>query len=157
MAPDVSRGKTDQPLLIIEFFADGHRALYICLLVRYGLANHQTNIRFLLPSELRLSVLSQLSVQESCFFAPRVRVIEEEPVWLRIRKWIKDKRLAQWLYVEHLNFVESRHARLLYLFLETVIYQVALSPLPRFSTSGVMFRPTFYYKKKGMVEARTSS
>jgi glycosyltransferase involved in cell wall biosynthesis len=157
MARDVSRGKSDQPLLIIEFFADGHRSLYICLLVRYGLANHQTNIRFLLPSELRLSVLSQLSVQESLFFAPRVRVIEEEPVWLRIRKWIKDKRLARWLYVEHLNLVESRHARLLYLFLESVIYQVALCPLPRFCTSGVMFRPTFYYRKKGMVEARTSS
>ena len=157
MASEVPKGKTDQPLLIIEFVADGHRSLYVCLLVRYGLANHQTNIRFLLPRELQNSVLSQLSVEESRFFAPRVRVIEEEPVWLRISKWIKDKRLAQWLYVEHLNIVESRHARLLYLFLESVIYQVALSPLPRFNTSGVMFRPTFYYRKKGMVEARMSS
>jgi glycosyltransferase involved in cell wall biosynthesis len=147
----------NEPLLIIEFIADGHRSFHVCLLVRFGLAHHQTNIRFLIPNELRHSVLSQLSVEESHFFAPRVRVIEEEPAWLRISKWIKDKRVAHWLYVEHLNIEESRHARLLFLFFESVIYQLALSPLPRFNTSGVMFRPTFYYRQRGMLAARASS
>jgi glycosyltransferase involved in cell wall biosynthesis len=148
---------TQKPLLIIEFLSDGHRSLHVCHLVRFGFANHQTSVRFLLPCELRESVCAQLSVEECEFFKPRVRVIEDDPAWLRIGRWVTNKRLAQGLYVEYLNLHESRTSRLLYLYFESVIYQIALSPIPRFNTSGVMFRATFYYKRRRMLPAGAAS
>jgi glycosyltransferase involved in cell wall biosynthesis len=142
---------TQKPPLIIEFLSEGHRALHVCHLVRFGLAENQGSMRFLLPLELRDSVRARLSPEECHFFDHRVRVIEEDPAWLAIARWVKDKRLAQFIYVECLNIRESRDHRLLYLYLESAIYQLALCPLPRFSTSGLMFRPTFYYRQKRML------
>jgi glycosyltransferase involved in cell wall biosynthesis len=146
-----------KPLLIIEFLAHGHHSLYVCHLVRFALARNRTGVYFLLPRELRDSVLSQLSLQESHFFSPRVRVIEEDPAWLGIVKWLRNPRLAQFIYVECLNIRESKSYRLLYLYLESVIYQLALCPLPRYSTSGLMFRPTFYYRQSRMLAAGVPS
>jgi glycosyltransferase involved in cell wall biosynthesis len=140
-----------KPLLVIEFLAHGHHSLYVCHLVRFALAKNQIDVHFLLPRELRDSVLTQLSPEESRFFNQRVRVIEEDPAWLVIVKWVRDRRLAQFLYVECLNTRESKGYQLLYLYLESVVYQLALCPLPRYSTSGLMFRPTFYYQQRGML------
>lgn len=142
-----------KPLLIIEFLADGHRSLHVCHLVRFGLGRAESSLEFLIPRELHDSVQAQLAPEESRFFTSRVRVIEEDTAWQRITQRIRNKRLAQFLYVECLNIRESRHYRLLYLYLESVIYQLALCPIPRFATSGVMFRPTFYYRERKMLAA----
>lgn len=148
---------TQKPLLVIEFLADGHRSLHVCHLVRFAIAKNRTGMQLLLPRELRDNVRARLSPEECHFFDPRVRVIEEEPAWRRIKKWVKNKQLAQFLYVECLNIRESRNYRLLYLYLESAIYQLALCPLPRFGTSGVMFRPTFYYRQRRMLAPGTPS
>jgi glycosyltransferase involved in cell wall biosynthesis len=148
---------TQKPLLIVEFLADGHRTLHVYHLARFGFSHLQTDVCFLLPRALRDSVLAKLSTEESGFFRPRVRVIEEDPAWVLIEKWIKSRRLAQWLYVEYLNLHETKTSRLLYLHLESVIYQLALCPLPRFCTSGVMFRATFYYRQRRLLSGEAAS
>ena len=60
-----------KPLLIIEFLSGGHRSLHVRHLIRFGLAKNQTNIRFLLPRQLRDSAQAQLTTEESFASLPQ--------------------------------------------------------------------------------------
>ncbi|MGI8958240.1 MAG: glycosyltransferase [Bryobacteraceae bacterium] len=141
----------DKPFLMVDFVAGGHHALYIRHLVRFGLNCDLNLITFLIPRELCDRVLTQLSTSEAGPFLTRVRLLEEERAWRQIKRWIRRDNLASCLYVEYLNFVEGRRSTVFFLFLESVFYQVAFCPLPRFNLSGLMFRPTFYYRRKKML------
>jgi glycosyltransferase involved in cell wall biosynthesis len=145
------------PLLMVDFVAGGHHALYIRHLVHFGLNGDRRSFTFLIPRELRDRVLTQLSPSEAGLFLQHVRILENDRTWRRIRRWIRRDNLARCFYVEYLNFVEGRTCTIFILFLETVFYQVAFSPLPRFNVSGLMFRPTFYYSRKGMLVGGTRS
>ncbi len=136
---------------MIDFEATGHHALYIRHLVRFGMAD-TASITFLISRELSGRVLHQLSDFESGLFLKRLRIIEDERAWRRIRRWIGHEKLARFVYVEHLNFFEGRKCILFFLFLENVFYVIAFSPLPRFHVCGLMFRPTFYYRQRDMLE-----
>jgi glycosyltransferase involved in cell wall biosynthesis len=140
-----------KPLLMVDFVASGHHALYIRHLVRFGLNSEQNAFTLLISRELCDRVLTRLSPSEIGRFLGRVRILEDDRAWRRIKKWIRRDDLARCFYVEYLNFVEGRKGAVFFLFLETVFYQFALAPLPRFNMSGLMFRPTFYYSKEEML------
>jgi glycosyltransferase involved in cell wall biosynthesis len=142
---------TGKPLVLIDFEVDGHHASYVCHLVRYGVFHRERDFSFLIRRELLEGVRSLLNEEQFAFFAERARLMEDDPAWVRINRWAKKRVLAQWLYVEYLNLHESRESRLLCLFMESVIYPLALSPMPRFRTSGIMFRATFYYREQKML------
>jgi glycosyltransferase involved in cell wall biosynthesis len=144
-----------KPLLLIDFLSGGHHESYVCHMVRFGLAHNQENLHFLVSRALYDGVRSELSPQEINFFSSRARVIEDTAAWLHIKKWTTSRFLAQWFYIEYLNLREGKTFRLLYLFLESVIYPLALCPIPRRNTLGIMFRPTFYYKERRMLASGT--
>ena len=141
----------DKPLLMVDFIATGHHALHIRHLVRFGMGSGRLPITFLISRELCDRVLTQLLPSESRSFVECVRILEDDCAWRRIRKWIRRDALARCIYVEYLICLEGRKCVLFFLFLETVVYQLAFSPLPRFNVSGLMFRPTFYYRQKRML------
>ncbi len=138
------------PILAIDFDHEGHHALHVCHLVRHGRSDVTVDIRFLLPRELREAVRQKLLPEEYAYFVSRLQVLEEHAAWVRLTGWIKNRRLARWIFIEHLNR-SQKDRRLLFLFLESVIYAVALSPLSRGNIAGVMFRPTFHYRNRGML------
>jgi glycosyltransferase involved in cell wall biosynthesis len=140
-----------KPLLMVDFVPRGHHALYIRHLVRFGLNGDENVFTLLIPRELCDRVLSQLLPAETQTFLKRVRILEDDRTWRRIKRWIRRDNLARCFFVEYLNFFEGRTCTVFFLFLETVFYQIALFPLPRFNVSGLMFRPTFYYSRKRML------
>ncbi|MGB9469752.1 MAG: glycosyltransferase [Candidatus Acidiferrum sp.] len=140
-----------KPLLLIDFLSGGHHESYLAHLVRYGVAHNQGNLYFLVSRALYEGVRSELSPQEFDFLGSHARLIEDTVEWSYIKKWTKNRFLTQWLYIEYLNLHESKTFRLLYLFLENVIYPLALSPIPRRNTAGIMFRSTFHYKEHRML------
>ena len=145
------------PILIVDFATEGHHALHVCHLVRFGMTQAHTDIRFLLPRDLRDAVERQLPPAEAAFFVSRLHILEDHATWIRVVSWVRNKRIAQLIFVEYLNRRVGNNVLLLFLFFESVIYQVALSPLPRRNIAGVMFRPTFHYRARGMLQLRLRS
>jgi len=141
-----------KPLLIVDFVASGHHALHIRHLIRYGSCDDRATVTFLITRELYDRVLTQLTPSESAMFRDRSRILEEDHTWRSIRRRIKNDWAARFIYVEYLNLFESCEYSLCFLFFETAVYQIALCPLPRFGVSGLMFRPTFYYHRNGMLQ-----
>lgn len=141
------------PLLLVDFETGGHHHLYLGHLARYAAANQLFEIRFLLPRELRDCVAAELSAEEARFFLPLVEVLEEDSAWQRAKRIVKSEKLALMLYVELLNLREKDRSTLFYLHLESLIYQAAWSPIPRFNSAGLMFRTTFYYRRRRMLDS----
>lgn len=142
-----------RPLLIVDFLGDGHHPSHVCHLLRFGLREKLQDFTFLIPQELYENVVAQLHEVEVAGFDARVRLLEDDPVWSRLILITRNRRLARWIFVEYLNLRERGKSRLLFLFFDSVIYLTAFSPIPRFGTSGVLFRPTFYYRQRGMLPA----
>jgi glycosyltransferase involved in cell wall biosynthesis len=155
--PPTAEAALQKPLLLIDFTAEGHHALYVRHLARFAFTNRLSRFCFLVPRATRDLVTAGLSSEEADFFLSHLRLLEEDPAWARLQSQTKVARVSEWLYVEYLNIYESTQYRLLFLYLETSIYQAAFCPLPRYDTSGLMFRPTFYHRRQGMLLPGLSS
>ena len=142
--------KTDsEQLLIVNFEAGGHHHAHVCHLVRFATTAQRTEVRFLVGRKLRDEVLRHLSPEQAAFFVERVRLLDEDRTWQRVHALIPKEQLAIFCFVELLNLRERRRSKLLFLHLESAIYLLAFSPLPRFGISGLLSRPTFHYKREG--------
>lgn len=139
-----------KPLLIIDFEHSGHHAFYMRHVARYALANHDGSVKLLISRALRDRTCRELSEPDQDKFLRSVRLLEDDPVWVGINARVKKHSLACWLYFEYINW-KHRGDRILLIYLETLVYGVALSPLPRFECSMLMFRPTFYYHTRKML------
>jgi len=139
-----------KPLLIVDFEFSGHHALHLRHIVRYGLMNTGDTVRFLIPQKLLERTLQTLTEAEQRRLLPCVKLLEDDPVWGKMSSILRKPQLACWAYFEYLN-LKHRQERILLVYLESVFYGVAFSPLPRFDVSCLMFRPTFYYAERGML------
>jgi len=146
-----------RPLVFVDFLADGHHSAYMGHLVRFAMAHGSTSLSFLLSRDLYHNALTHMCAEERNFFNPRVQLIDDDPVWLRVVRWSPRIEVAYWLYFECLNWRERKRSRLLFLYLEAIIYPLALVPLPRFHISGLLFRPTFYYRQRHMLALGATS
>jgi glycosyltransferase involved in cell wall biosynthesis len=94
--------------------------------------------------------MRELSPEQAAFFCSRASDLEEDDGWQKVRKLTSRKNLAVCLFTEWLNHRERHKSRLLFMHLESAMYLLALSPLPRYQVSGLMSRPMFHYRREGL-------
>lgn len=116
-------------------------------LVRYGLMKMTDPIRILIPRKLRDRTLAALTEAEQRRFLSCVELLEDDPMWGNAWRIFKKQFISCGVYFEYINW-KYRREQILLLYLETIFYAIAFSPLPRFNCSCLMFRPTFYYAER---------
>jgi glycosyltransferase involved in cell wall biosynthesis len=136
--------------LLVDFAASGHHPKYLRQLVRYGLETEAgRHTRLLISRDLLARTEQELTHTERMVLRERTSLIEEQPAYVRLVKWIGRTAIVERLFVEYLIATIPPGCELVFLYMDPFLFQLACLPLPRKCVSGLLFRTSFHYRDGG--------